>query len=274
MMLFDTHCHLDDEKYADDLEQVLERMMQAGVVVCTSVGYDIASSRRCLALANKYPFIYAAVGVHPHDAKDAQPGYLNELDLMLRETKCVALGEIGLDYYYDHSPRDVQKRVLEEQMALAFRRDMPVVYHVRDAHGDMLEILHKHEGRLPRGVIHCCSASAEMVQEYLKLGLYISFAGPVTFKNAAGLLEAAKVVPPNRLMIETDSPYMAPVPLRGQRNEPANVYYVMQAFSKLHGIPEDVVSEITFENGLNFFNIPTPDYAYHEGIFPFKAPEI
>jgi len=274
MLLFDTHCHLDDEKFDADREDVLRRMLQSGVGLCVSVGSDIASSRRCLDLAHKYQCVYAAVGVHPHEAKDAQKGYLNELDLMLRETKCVALGEIGLDYYYDHSPRDVQKRVLEEQMDLAFRRDMPVIYHVRDAHGDMLDVLHKHEGKLPRGVIHCCSASAEMVQEYLKLGLYISFAGPVTFKNATGLLEAAKVVPPNRLMVETDSPYLAPVPLRGQRNEPANVYYVMEAFSKLHGIPEDIVSEITFENGLNFFNIPTPDYKYHEGIFPYNCVEL
>lgn len=274
MMLFDTHCHLDDEKFDADREQVIQRMLQSGVGLCVSVGSDLASSRRCLDLAHKHPCVYAAVGVHPHDAKDAAPGYLNELDLMLREIKCVALGEIGLDYYYDHSPRDVQKRVFEEQLELAYLRDMPVIYHVRDAHGDMLDILRKHEGRLPRGVIHCCSASAEMVKEYLNLGLYISFAGPVTFKNASGLLEAAKIVPPNRLMIETDSPYLAPVPLRGQRNEPANVYYVCEAFSKLHGIPEDVIAEITTETGLTFFNIPTPDYQYHEGIFPYKSIEL
>ena len=255
MLLFDTHCHLDDEKFDADREDVLRRMLQSGVGLCVSVGSDIASSRRCLDLAHKYQCVYAAVGVHPHEAKDAQKGYLNELDLMLRETKCVALGEIGLDYYYDHSPRDVQKRVLEEQMALAFRRDMPVIYHVRDAHGDMLEILHKHEGRLPRGVIHCCSASAEMVQEYLKLGLYISFAGPVTFKNANKLLDVAQYVPSDRILVETDSPYLAPVPMRGRRNEPTYVQYVAQRIAELRGISAEAMAELATRNTCRLYGI-------------------
>ena len=256
MMLFDTHCHLDDEKFDADREQVIQRMLQSGVGICVTVGSDLASSQRCLDLAMKYPFIYASVGVHPHDAKDVPDDYLQQLDLMLNNIKCVALGEIGLDYYYDHSPRDVQKRVLEEQMDLAFTRNMPVIYHVRDAHGDMLSVLKAHAGRLPKGVIHCCSASAEVVREYLKLGLYISFAGPVTFKNAAGLLDAARAVPADRLMVETDSPYLAPVPMRGKRNEPAHVLYVMQTLARLHGLEEEAMAELTHRNGLRFFNIP------------------
>ena len=183
MILFDTHCHLDDERFDPDREETIARMQEAGVRICTTVGSDIASSRRCMALAEKYPFIYFAAGVHPHEAKDAGDKYLDEIDGMLRHPKCAALGEIGLDYYYDLSPRDVQKRVLEEQMELAYDRQKAVIYHVRDAHGDMLSILKAHKARQPKGVIHCCSASAETVREYLKLGLYISFAGPVTFKT-------------------------------------------------------------------------------------------
>ena len=257
MVLFDTHCHLDDERFDPDREEVIARMQETGVNICTTVGSDIASSRRCMALAEKYPFIYFAAGVHPHEAKDAGEGYLDEIDGMLSHPKCAALGEIGLDYYYDLSPRDVQKRVLEEQMELAYDRQKPVIYHVRDAHGDMLNVLKAHRDRQPKGVIHCCSASAETVREYLKLGLYISFAGPVTFKNAAGLLDAAKAVPLDRLMVETDSPYLAPVPMRGKRNEPAHVKYVMQTLSRLHEVDEEEMAHITTKNGLRFFGIPS-----------------
>jgi len=269
MILFDSHCHLNDEKFAGDLDAVIQRMQEKGVLLCTTVGSDVETSRQCIKLAEKYPFVFATAGVHPHDAKDVADDYLAEIARMLDHPKCVALGEIGLDYYYDYSPRDVQKRVLEEQIELAYRREMPVVYHVRDAHGDMLNILQKRADRLPKGVIHCCSASAEMVQEYLNLGLFISFAGPVTFKNAAGLLEAAKVVPPHRLMLETDSPYLAPVPHRGKRNEPAYVYHVMQAFCALHGVPEEVLADITLRNTLGFYNLPQPEHEFKEGIFPY-----
>ena len=269
MILFDSHCHLNDEKFAGDLDEVIKRMQDAGVLLCTTVGSDVETSRQCIKLAEKYPFVFASAGVHPHDAKDVKDDYLSEIDSMLRHPKCVALGEIGLDYYYDYSPRDVQKRVLEEQIELAYIREMPVIFHVRDAHGDMLDILKKRAHRLPKGVIHCCSASAEMVQEYLNLGLYISFAGPVTFKNAAGLLDAARVVPPHRLMIETDSPYLAPVPNRGKRNEPANVYYVMKTFCELHNVPEEVLSNITLRNTLNFYGLPQPEHEFKECIFPY-----
>ena len=255
MKLFDSHCHLDDEKFNEDRAETIARLREGGVERCVCVGSDLPSSRRCVALAEQYPFIYAAAGVHPHEAKDAPEDYLDQLKTLLAHPKVMALGEIGLDYYYDLSPRDVQKRVVQEQLDLACDTDMPVIFHIRDAHGDMFDIL-RSRSRLPAGVIHCCSASAEMVREYLKMGFYISFAGPITFKNAAGPVSASQAVPLDRLLIETDSPYLAPVPLRGRRNEPANVRYVLEKQAEIHGVPPEELAEITFRNACALYRIP------------------
>lgn len=255
MKLFDSHCHLDDEKFNEDRAEVIARLREGGVERCVCVGSDLPSSRRCVALAEQYPFIYAAAGVHPHEAKDAPADYLDQLKTLLAHPKVMALGEIGLDYYYDLSPRDVQKRVVQEQLDLACDTDMPVIFHIRDAHGDVFDIL-RSRSRLPAGVIHCCSASAEMVREYLKMGFYISFAGPITFKNAAGPVSASQAVPLDRLLIETDSPYLAPVPLRGRRNEPANVRYVLEKQAEIHGVPPEELAEITFRNACALYRIP------------------
>ncbi len=255
MKLFDSHCHLDDEKFNEDRAETIARLREGGVERCVCVGSDLPSSRRCVALAEQYPFIYAAAGVHPHEAKDAPADYLDQLKTLLAHPKVMALGEIGLDYYYDLSPRDVQKRVVQEQLDLACDTDMPVIFHIRDAHGDMFDIL-RSRSRLPAGVIHCCSASAEMVREYLKMGFYISFAGPITFKNAAGPVFASQAVPLDRLLIETDSPYLAPVPLRGRRNEPANVRYVLEKQAEIHGVPPEELAEITFRNACALYRIP------------------
>ena len=255
MLLFDSHCHLDDEKYADDRADVIARMQSGDIAKCICVGSDLTSSRRCLALAQQHDFIYASAGIHPHEAKDAPEDYLSQLRALLAEPRVKALGEIGLDYYYDLSPRDVQKRVFLEQLELAYTLDMPVIFHIRDAHGDMFGLLRARGSRLPAGVIHCCSASAEMVREYLKMGFYISFAGPVTFKNAAGVLSAAQAVPPERLLIETDSPYMAPVPLRGRRNEPAFVRYILEKQAQLHGMDAQELAQITHDNACRLYRI-------------------
>ena len=255
MKLFDSHCHLDDEKFNEDRAETIARLREGGVERCVCVGSDLPSSRRCVALAEQYPFIYAAAGVHPHEAKDAPADYLDQLKTLLAHPKVMALGEIGLDYYYDLSPQDVQKRVVQEQLDLACETDMPVIFHIRDAHGDMFDIL-RSRSRLPAGVIHCCSASAEMVREYLKMGFYISFAGPITFKNAAGPVSASQAVPLDRLLIETDSPYLAPVPLRGRRNEPANVRYVLEKQAEIHGVPPEELAEITFRNACALYRIP------------------
>lgn len=255
MLLFDSHCHLDDEKYTEDRAEVIARMQEGDVAKCMCVGSDLASSRRCLALAQEHGFIYASAGIHPHEAKDAPADYLDQLRALLSEPKVKALGEIGLDYYYDFSPRDVQKRVFLEQLDLAYTLDVPVIFHIRDAHGDMFDLLRTRNSRLPAGVIHCCSASAEMVREYLKMGFYISFAGPVTFKNAVSVLTASQAVPLDRLLIETDSPYMAPVPLRGKRNEPTFVRHILEKQAQLHGVDANEMAQITHDNACRLYRI-------------------
>lgn len=256
MKLFDSHCHLDDERFDADRAETIDRVQAGGVQRCVCVGSDLPSSKRCIALADAYDFIYAAAGVHPHEAKDAPADYLDRLKALLAHPKVVALGEIGLDYYYDLSPRDTQRRVMEEQIDLALETDMPVIFHIRDAHGEMLERLKARGGRLPAGVIHCCSASAEVVREYLKMGFYISFAGPITFKNAAAPVAASQAVPLDRLLIETDSPYLTPVPLRGRRNEPTYVRYVLEKQAEIHGVDPEALAEITFRNACALYRIP------------------
>jgi len=256
MRLFDSHCHLDDERFDEDRAETIARVYESGVERCCCVGSDLPSSRRCLALAEEHDFIYAAAGVHPHEAKDAPADYLEQLKALLAHPRVVALGEIGLDYYYDLSPREVQKQVLNQQLDLALETDMPVIFHIRDAHGDMFDILRARGKNLPAGVIHCCSASAEMVREYLKMGFYVSFAGPITFKNAAGPAEASRAVPLDRLLIETDSPYLTPAPLRGRRNEPTYVRYVLEKQAEIHGIDPEKLAEITWQNACALYRIP------------------
>ena len=254
MKVFDTHCHLDDEKFNEDREEAYVRMRENGVESCVCVGSDLASSRRCLELARGHAGVYAAAGVHPHEAKDAPEDYLSQLTALLSEEKAVALGEIGLDYYYDFSPRDVQKRVMAEQLELAVQLNKPVIFHIRDAHGDMVDFFHGCK-KLPAGIIHCFSGSAEIAREYVRMGFYISFAGPLTFKKAPHLWEAAQAVPPERLLVETDSPYLAPEPLRGHRNEPANVVWVLKKLAALRGLPEEEMARITWENACAVYGI-------------------
>lgn len=229
-------------------------MLAAGVGECVCVGSDLPSSRRCLAFAQTHTGVYAAVGVHPHEAKDAPPDYLAQLEALMTQEKAVALGEIGLDYYYDLSPRDTQRRVLAEQVALAAERDWPTIYHIRDAHGEMVDFF-RAQKRLPPGLIHCFSGSVEIAREYVRMGFFISFAGPLTFKKAPHLWEAAMHVPLDRLMVETDSPYLAPEPLRGRRNEPANVLWVLRRLAELRELPEEEMARVTTENARRFYRL-------------------
>lgn len=254
MNVFDTHCHLDDEKFDADREEAYGRMLDAGVTRCVCVGSDLPSSRRCLDFAQTHDAAYAAAGVHPHEAKDAPAGYLDALAELLKEKKTVALGEIGLDYYYDLSPRDVQKSVMAEQIELAVEMDVPVIFHIRDAHGDMVEHFRSRK-KLPSGIIHCFSGSAETAREYVRMGFYISFAGPLTFKKAPHLWDAAKSVPLDRLLVETDSPYLAPEPRRGKRNEPANVVWVLKKLAELREVPEEEMARITWENACRVYRM-------------------
>lgn len=255
MKLFDTHCHLDDEKFDSDRDMILSDMQAQGFVPCVCVGADMPSSFRCRDLARIRPWLYFAAGVHPHDAKDYRDEAHAELLRLMRDPKCVAWGEIGLDYYYDLSPRDAQRDVFVRQLEAAKELGKPVIFHVRDAHGEFTDLLRARRNSLPAGVMHCYTGSAEQAKVYVDLGLYISLAGPVTFKKAPKQWEVAAGVPLDRLLIETDSPYMAPEPCRGRRNDPRNVRYVAQKIAELRGLPLETVAETTRENGMRLFGI-------------------
>ena len=252
---FDSHCHVDEEKFNEDRDTVLARMREHGITRFAVIGSDMESSRHAIAFAANTPGAIAAGGFHPHEAKRFREVDCEEIAAWYRKGKIRAIGEIGLDYYYDFSPREVQRAVCIRQMELAWEIGAPVVYHIRDAHGDMLEIMKSMKDRLTGGIIHCFSGSAEMAREYLKLGFHISFAGPVTFKKAPKLQEAALLVPRDRLLIETDSPYMAPEPVRGTRNEPTNVRYVGMKLAELRGETAEEVAAYTTENAMRVYNI-------------------
>lgn len=253
-MLFDSHAHLDDEKFDADREEVIARAFEQGVTGIINVGACMASSARSVALAAKYEGIYAGVGIHPHDAQHAQETDYEQLAVWSKQDKVVAIGEIGLDYYYDLSPRDLQRTVFVRQIDVARQMDMPLIIHDRDAHGDILDVLKK-EAKGLRGVLHCFSGSLEMAKEIIKLGFYISIAGPITFKNAAKLPEIAASIPLERLLIETDCPYLTPHPHRGKRNEPAYVKLVAEQVAALRGLELPALSKATSENVKRVFRL-------------------
>ena len=252
MEWFDSHCHVDEEKFNEDRDTVLARMREHGITRFAVIGSDMESSRHAIAFARTTDGAIAAGGIHPHEAKGFHEEDCEEIAAWYRKGDIRAIGEIGLDYYYDFSPRDVQRTVCIRQMELAYEIGAPVVYHIRDAHADMLEIM---KSKLTGGIIHCFSGSAEMAKEYLKLGYYISFAGPLTFKKAPGLQETALLVPRDKLLIETDSPYMAPEPVRGQRNEPTNVRYVGMKLAELRGETPESVAAYTMENAMRVYGL-------------------
>ena len=253
--LFDTHAHPTDGRFDSDRAEVIARM-RAAHMLCMCVGADMASSAASVELARRNEGIYAAVGVHPHDAKNFTEEDVPQLTAWLtQEEKVKALGEIGLDYYYDLSPRDVQRDVFARQLEMAYALRMPAILHVRDAHGDTLDVLRAQKDRLPPCVVHCCSASWESAKVYLNLGCMLSFAGPVTFRRSVNLQEVARNVPLDRLMIETDSPYLSPEPVRGRRNEPANVAHICRFLAGLRGMDAQALCDVTRENGKRFYRI-------------------
>ncbi|MBQ2833467.1 MAG: TatD family hydrolase [Clostridia bacterium] len=253
--LFDTHAHPCDGRFDADRDEMFARMRE-GNMLCVCVGADMPSSAEAVELAQREPMIYASVGVHPHDAKDFTEADIPVLtDWLMNHEKVVALGEIGLDYYYDLSPRDVQKEVFARQLDLAYELDRPVILHIRDAHGDVMDILRAHKNRLPKCVVHCCSASWESAKVYLGLDCMISFAGPVTLKRSVNLHEVARNMPLDRMMIETDSPYLAPEPVRGRRNEPVNVAHICRFIAGLRDMDPQELCTVTRENGKRFYRI-------------------
>lgn len=255
MSLFDAHCHLENERFLEDLPEVMRRMAENDVTRCILAGSDLATSREIVGLTRKHEHVYGVVGVHPHEARTWREEDARELSGMQEHARIVGIGEIGLDYFYDFSPRETQKEVLLRQLFLARSLGVPVVFHVRDAHGDMLELLRAHRSELPAGVLHCYSGSVESAREYLDMGFYLSFAGPITFKNANKLQEAVKYCPEDRLMVETDSPYLAPVPMRGKRNEPSFVRFVAQKAAELRGVSVESLSETAERNTCRLFGI-------------------
>lgn len=250
-MFTDSHAHLDDERFDEDRDSVIESLIGNGVDTVINIGADMASSHRSIAFAEKYPFIYAAVGVHPSECSEMTEDDITELEKLLSHKKCVALGEIGLDFHYDFTPKDIQRKWYDRQLSLAKDLDKPVIIHDREAHAECFDGVKKHGNK---GVFHCYSGSAEMAKELVKLGFYISFTGAVTFKNASKLLLAVEAVPLDRIMIETDCPYMAPVPFRGVRNEPKYVRYVAEKIAEIKGETVEKIAEITAENTRKAFN--------------------
>ena len=253
-MLFDTHAHYDAPEFDQDRDALLASLAAQDISLVVNPGCDPGSSRAALALASQYPFLYAAVGWHPENCAPYD-GSLDDIRDLAQNPRTVAIGEIGLDYYWEENPpRDLQRRVFRDQMALAQELGKPVIVHDREAHADALAVVR--EFPRVRGVFHCFSGSAEMARELVGLGWMISFTGVLTYKNARRALEAAQAVPMDRLMIETDSPYMAPTPVRGRRNHSGNLCHICRKLAEVKGLSYEECARITLENGKRFFAIP------------------
>ncbi|HOA33735.1 MAG TPA: TatD family hydrolase [Clostridiales bacterium] len=250
--IFDSHAHYDDAKFDEDRDELISSLPSKGIIGVINCGADLKSSAQSVKLSEKYDYIYAAVGVHPHEAKDFGDDTLNELRRLAANKKVVAIGEIGLDYYYDFSPREKQIEVFEKQLILAAELNLPVIIHNRDAHEDTLNILKKHR---PKGVLHCFSGSAETAREIVKLGMFIGLGGAVTFKNAKKPLEVAATVPDEFLLIETDAPYMAPVPFRGKRCDSAMIPYTAEKIAEVRNTTAQEFLNLTAENAKRLFGI-------------------
>jgi TatD DNase family protein len=253
--VIDSHCHLDFADYASDLPEVLARARGEGIVamVCIGSGGDLAPARAAVALAAREPDIWASVGIHPHDVKGLTEEWWRELEALARAPRVVGIGETGLDYYYDHSPRDEQRAAFRRFIALARAVRRPVICHIRDAHEEAAEILAAENGADVGGVIHCFTGGVEDARRYLALGFHLSLSGILTFKNAAPIREAAQQAPLDRLLVETDAPYLAPIPHRGQRNEPSYVTKTLALLAELRGISYDDAAAATTANARRLF---------------------
>ena len=257
MRIFDTHAHYSDKRFDDDREAVLNKLRESNVELVADVACDLRSVEKTFELIDGYGFIYGAVGMHPHYAGSMTNGLMDRLKEYLGHEKMLALGEIGLDYYYDLAPREVQKEWFDRQLSLAGELSVPVVLHVRDAMGDCLDILRAHAGDLARvgGVMHCFSGSAESARECLDLGLMLGFGGSLTFKNNRRGVETAEFAPIDRIVFETDCPYLAPVPHRGERNDSTFIPLVAEKFAEIKGVSAGDALEQAFMNGCRLFGI-------------------
>ena len=256
-MLIDSHVHLDDLRYDTDRDTVLQRAEAAGVETMVTIGCDLATSQAAVALAQTHQQVFATIGVHPHEAKEIKDGWYEAFRSLARQPKVVAYGEIGLDYHYDHSPREIQRERFREQIHLARELNLPLIIHTREAQDDTVTILREEGAGDVGGVFHCFSGDAWLAKDALDLGFYLSFSGVLTFKNATMLRDIAKTVPLDRLMVETDCPYLTPVPYRGKRNEPAYVQHVAETLAEIRGNGSfESLARATVDNTKRLFRIP------------------
>ncbi len=253
-MLFDTHGHLDDRAFDDDRQALIDSLPQSGIGLLMIPGCSLESSRNTVKLANSAPYIYCAVGSHPDAADEVDASVIDEYRMLCKQNSRIkAIGEIGLDYHYEDIPRDIQKRAFELQLELAQELELPVIVHDREAHEDTLAAI----ARFPevRGVFHCYSGSAEMARQLVQKGWYVGFTGVLTFKNARRAIEAVQALPRDRVVIETDCPYMSPEPFRGRRNDPSRVVYVAAKLAEIWGVTPEEAQAITMENGRRLYGI-------------------
>lgn len=251
--IFDSHAHYDDSAFDPDREEFLASLPELGVCNVVDCGADLSSSQKAIALAAKYSYFYAAVGIHPEEGNNLPDDWLKQMETLLAQPKVAAVGEIGLDYHFEENPpRDIQKNIFIKQIELANAHDLPIIVHDRDAHGDTMEILEQYK---PKGVVHCFSGSVEMAKEVLKLGMYIGIGGAVTFKNARVPVEVAKMVPKDRLVLETDCPYMAPVPFRGKRNDSSLIAFTAERIAEIRGTDTQELIEQARRNTNMLFGI-------------------
>lgn len=258
MKLFDSHCHLTDEKFDEDRKELINKIQSDGVEILVTAGYSLESSKDAIKLANKYPFIYTTIGISPNDIPESKEKINEEIEELKKlyntNKKIVAVGEIGLDYHWNIENKELQKYAFVKQIELANELNLPIQIHTRDAVMDTIEILKKYKVN-NRGIFHCCPFNRELVKEGLKLGFYISFAGPTTFKNSRNAEEIINIVPDDKCLVETDSPYLAPEPHRGKRNDPRNVKYIIEKIAKVKGKTFEEIEKIVNMNAKKIFRI-------------------
>lgn len=254
MELFDTHSHYNDEKFKEDREKIIKQTYEAGITKFVCAGYNVKSSREAIEIANNYEYIYSICGISPNDLEDYNEQNIQIIKELAKNKKNVAIGEIGLDYYWNKENKTMQKQAFIEQINLANELNLPIVIHSRDAVQDTIDLL-KENTVNKKGIFHCTQLNKYLIEEGLKLGFYISFAGPITFKKSKNAEEIVGLVPMDKILIETDSPYLAPEPVRGTRNDSRNVKYIAEKISAIKGVPVEEIAKITYENAKNIFQI-------------------
>ena len=255
MELFDSHCHYNDEKFNEDKDEIIKNVYESGVTKFVNAGYDIESSKKAIEIANKYEFIYATCGISPNDIENIKKEDLDEVKKLAQNEKVVAIGEIGLDYYWNKENKEKQKEIFIKQIQIANELELPIVIHTREAVSDTIDILKNQINVKNKGVMHCCPLNIEFIKEALKLGFYISFAGPITFKSSKNASDVIKYVPLEKMLIETDSPYLSPEPNRGKRNDSRNVKYIAEKIAEVKQKSIEEIAKITYENAKKIFKI-------------------